>query len=965
MDPFAFNGSVVGLESSAPPLKQSRTEQVPVASARAQDASPAAASSGPFSIDRVSAASARNANAASASTAQRRKATTSKDENAGDTAAAATAGKKKSARVATNSTASAAPAASASPLKSALKKSSASAAPVSAPVKAKPIARQTANIEGLLAATTRLLAPPITTSTASRVAAPTTVPAAGGDATADEYDAEQAAFRQQRDAEQQRKNDALKEKVHAAQEALRKRQKMVSTRAPEAGVDPEAARDKLFGAVPPPAASASAEQAVVEKQNDAPKKDSDDDDSVKDAIPHAAVAPVVHDTPAGEQSASASTLIAVTDDTMVDAGNLSELLHPRLLRCVVEQMGITQLTRVQRLAWAPMTSDADVLIRSETGSGKTLAYGLPMLHALLQRCDKMPIDRLSTGTVIIVMTPTRELAEQCSTVLSKCLHKAAFVVVGAVHGGEDRHKEKARLRKGVHVLVCTPGRLLDHLETTSAFAHNNLHTVVMDEADRLLDMGFERSISTIMQMIRPKKRVLVSATITHAVERLSHFALKDPIKVGETEDKYEVPSSLRQHYAIVPTRHRFVALTATLLAQLDAAAKKIIVFVSTADATEFLYLLYSRLASPFAKKQRQVDSVGVIGRGAAASLKRQRDGTSMKKAMEAANRHVHEGGDADFEEDAVAGEGNAAITSALAAAKNRAAEALASSRGEGNSLSYTLADEDALLKCNVFKLHGNMTQVDRSSVFNAFRTCDKGVLFCTDVAARGLDMPSVNWIIHLDPPTDDRSYIHRIGRTARIGSIGDSLLFLMEHEVEVVPQYLAKCTNAPIREKSLAVLMYHLARLDNNATSWADSAAKLQHAAEMLVKNDDVLQRVAMFAYRSMIRAYAAYPREMKPFFDASKLHLGHLASAFAINATPTELRNKERTHVTEDRNLGRDKRRLRKDGGKIQLDTRETYHSTLATKASRQTKDWIEHREATGGFYKGLTMSKTAEFDA
>jgi ATP-dependent RNA helicase DDX31/DBP7 len=400
-----------------------------------------------------------------------------------------------------------------------------------------------------------------------------------------------------------------------------------------------------------------------------------------------------------------------------------------------------------------------------------------------------------------------------------------------------------------------------------------------------------------------------------------------------------------------------VALTAVLLAQLEAAARKIIVFVSTADATEFMYLLFSRLRSPFdSAKPDPAAALQVRGRVASNAM-HAGSGYGRKKDTERANRHVRDGGAAEE----MSGAGGGGIETAIADAKRRAMESLAAkTSGSGN-----LADEDALLRSNVFKLHGNMTQVDRSSVFNAFRTCEKGVLFCTDVAARGLDMPAVSWIIHYDPPTDDRSYIHRIGRTARIGSIGDSLLMLMEHERAFVPEYLSQATNSQIREKPLSVLMYHLSRIDNNAPSWADSAAKLQAAAANLVKYDEVLNRVALFAYRSMIRAYAAYPRDVRRFFDQSQLHLGHVAASFAIDATPTALRRAGQKHVTEDRNLGRDRTRFRKEGTQIQLDTHDKYRSTLATKASRETKDWLEAKRAEGSLYKPMGHSSTAEFDA
>ncbi|RNF06250.1 putative ATP-dependent DEAD/H RNA helicase, partial [Trypanosoma conorhini] len=452
---------------------------------------------------------------------------------------------------------------------------------------------------------------------------------------------------------------------------------------------------------------------------------------------------------------------------------LAELLHSKLLRPVNECLHITSLTRIQKLSWTPMVDRTrDVLVRSETGSGKTLAYALPLLQQLLCACDAQPLQR-QVGTIVIVLCPTRELVVQVTEVLGVLTRCALFLTVGGIHGGENRHKEKARLRKGIPLLAATPGRLLDHLKATASFRVEELQTIVLDEADRLLDMGFEQAIKEIMGMLLERtenaarsrvvgstggqekhslKRVLVSATITAGVERLTHFALRSNVlRVGETEDTFSIPSSLRQHYALVPVKHRLSTLISFLRSQFDAGAQRILVFVSTADSAEFHYYLLSRLRSPF--RGKRANGQGNTAAGQRAHRHR------VRRQVEEANRHLQ-----DHREDVVTFEDD-------------------SSSEEENAAGQALAESDALLDANIFKLHGNMPQVDRASVFKAFKQLDaaaqrspRGVLFCTDVAARGLDMPRVDWIVHYDPPADPACYVHRIGRTARIGNAGDSLL---------------------------------------------------------------------------------------------------------------------------------------------------------------------------------------------
>jgi ATP-dependent RNA helicase DDX31/DBP7 len=639
----------------------------------------------------------------------------------------------------------------------------------------------------------------------------------------------------------------------------------------------------------------------------------------------------------GDDLQKAANTPAAVSEPVLEEVKLADLLHPKLLRSITEKMKIERLTRVQQLAWGPMLQpELDVLVRSETGSGKTFAYMGPTLHRLLTDCDTNKIDR-TAGTLVIVMAPTRELVEQVAQVTSVMLQNAQFITVGSIHGGDNRHKEKARLRKGIHILVATPGRLLDHLCTTSSFEHSKLQTLILDEADRLLDMGFEKAIRSIMEVITPKKRVLVSATITDAVQRLSHFALKDPVQVGETEDTFQVPASLRQHFALVPPKHRLAALISFLRCQLDAGSNRIVVFVSTSDSAEFHYSLLSRLRNPFSSRKRvyNVNRTEAVQRPARKSFKKM---TSM------ANRHLEDGEDPEdvvtFEDDELSDQDEA---------------------------EQQLDDTNSFLPyVNVFKLHGNMSQVDRASVFHAFKhgkssnhTLDddagsgkpankQAILVCTDVASRGLDMPHIDWITHYDPPTDERCYVHRVGRTARIGRVGDSMLFLMPHEAQYA-EYLSKFIAMPIEEKKFEVLLYYLTKLDPSSHhNWMQSTAVLERGIASAIRDDkDGLGKVCRFAYQSYMRAYSGYPRPVRQFFNVDMLHLGHIAHSFGLDEKPSELRKTLRVLVKDERKLSRDTSRF-KQGERMEMDTKELYHSTLVNKGLKQSRDYHEHKRAT-----------------
>ncbi|ORC85653.1 ATP-dependent DEAD/H RNA helicase [Trypanosoma theileri] len=692
-------------------------------------------------------------------------------------------------------------------------------------------------------------------------------------------------------------------------------------------------------------------------------------------------------------------------DETTDVGEsfpeLKDLVHGKLIRPLTDVLHVTDLTRIQKLSWKPMVDKTrDVLIRSETGSGKTLAYALPLLHQLLCDCDREPIQR-QVGTILIVLCPTRELVVQVTDVLSALTRCALFLTVGGIHGGENRHKEKARLRKGIPILITTPGRLLDHLKATSSFRVEETQTIVLDEADRLLDMGFEQAIREIMELLLTKKgnpkhleanrkstsqeggggqylkRVLVSATITAGVERLSHFALRrNVVRVGETEDTFSIPSSLRQHYTVVPTKHRLSTLISFLRSQLDAGAQRIVVFVSTADSAEFHYCLLSRLKSPF-YGSRNTNGPHVTPHQRAHRY-------SVKKRMEEANRHVY-----DNSEDVVTFDDDDD-----------------DSGNEDNG--KPLLETNTLLNVNIFKLHGNMSQVDRASVFHAFKHVnenskdrEKAILFCTDVAARGLDMPKVDWIVHYDPPTDSACYVHRIGRTARIGNVGDSVLFLMPHEeryISYLSNFIAKgnsssspqekVSSSVIEERKYESFLFYLTKLDPKSNHmWMDSTATLERAISKLVmkrneigssqteekeSRDDDLTRLALFAYQSYMRAYAGYSRELKRlYFNSDSLHLGHVAQSFGIDKKPSEVRAQLQGLIKADRKVAREASYLatEKETGRTQKKLRvevthdDRYRSMIVQKQRKVTRDWYDKKKSEEGpSHRALQFT---EFDA
>ncbi|XP_010554723.1 PREDICTED: DEAD-box ATP-dependent RNA helicase 17 [Tarenaya hassleriana] len=531
-------------------------------------------------------------------------------------------------------------------------------------------------------------------------------------------------------------------------------------------------------------------------------------------------------------------------------------LHPKLCDELRERMGFHAPTQVQAQAIPVILSGRDALVNAATGTGKTVTYLAPIIHHLQSYSPK--IDR-SHGTFALVLVPTRELCLQVYETLQKLLHRFHWIVPGYVMGGEKKAKEKARLRKGISVLIATPGRLLDHLKSTASFVHKNLRWVIFDEADRILELGFGKDIEQILDHLgsrrngevgedgavsngSQKQNLLLSATLNEKVNHLAKISLDNPVMIGLDNNRpqdlsfhapgspvsdaddmiihvnkgidsssgdYRIPSQLVQRYAKVPCGSRIVVLLSVLKNLFEReASQKVVVFFSTRDAVDFHYSLLSEFQWP----------------------------PSSDPEVEI---------------------------------------------------------KQLFLKCKTFRLHGSMEQEDRRTAFGAFNTEKQALLLCTDVAARGLDFPKVKCIVQYDSPGEATEYVHRVGRTARLGEKGEALLFLQPIEIDYLQElekHGVSLTEYPLlKVLDKFPLLGHMPRIRKvispESHPWVIS---LQKALESFVYAELKMKKLAKSAFVSWVRAYAAHKGELKRLFVVKKLHLGHVAKSFALREQPS-----------------------------------------------------------------------------
>uniref|UniRef100_A0A3P9JW73 ATP-dependent RNA helicase n=1 Tax=Oryzias latipes TaxID=8090 RepID=A0A3P9JW73_ORYLA len=458
-----------------------------------------------------------------------------------------------------------------------------------------------------------------------------------------------------------------------------------------------------------------------------------------------------------EQPELPSGLTGAFEDTAFES--LADLVSEGTLKGVKE-MGFQHMTEIQHKTVRPLLEGRDVLAAAKTGSGKTLAFLIPSIE-LIYKLKFMP----RNGTGVIILSPTRELAMQTYGVLKELMTHHVHTY-GLIMGGSNRSAEAQRLANGVNILVATPGRLLDHLQNTPGFMFKNLQCLIIDEADRILEVGFEEELKQIIKLL-PKRRqtMLFSATQTRRVEDLARISLKkEPLYVGVDDNKDNATvDGLEQGYVVCPSEKRFLLLFTFLKKN---RKKKLMVFFSSCMSVKFHYELLNYIDLP------------------------------------------------------------------------------------------------------VMAIHGKQKQTKRTTTFFQFCNADSGILLCTDVAARGLDIPEVDWIIQYDPPDDPKEYIHRVGRTARgINGRGHALLILRPEELGFL-RFL-KQAKVPLSEFEF---------------SWS-KISDIQSQLEKLIEKNYYLHKSAQEAYKSYVRAYDSH--SLKQIYSVNTLNLPMVALSFGFKVPP------------------------------------------------------------------------------
>jgi len=445
----------------------------------------------------------------------------------------------------------------------------------------------------------------------------------------------------------------------------------------------------------------------------------------------------------------------------------------------------SSLTEIQSKAIPLALKGRDILGAAKTGSGKTLAFLIPVLENLYRQ--RWSSDH---GLGALIISPTRELAAQIFEVLRKIGRYHSFSA-GLVIGGKDTHEEQERLAR-MNILVCTPGRMLQHLDQTAAFDVGNLEMLILDEADRIMDMGFQSSVDAIIEHL-PKSRqtMLFSATQTKKVSYLARLSLRDQEYVGVHEDASSAtPETLVQHYLVCPLPEKLNTLYGFIKSSLKS---KIVVFFSSGKQVRFVYESF---------------------------------------------RHLQ----------------------------------------PGIPLMHLLGNQKLSVR------------LDTTAKFSASKNA---CIFATDVVARGLDFPAVDWVVQYDCPEDADTYIHRVGRTARYGKTGRAILMLDPSE----EAGMLKC------------LEHKKVPIENIKIKQGKNLHDISNQLQNMCFQDPELKYLGQKAFASYARS--VYLQKDKTVFNINNYDLEGYAASLGLPGTPNikfqkgddakKLKNAPRAAISSD----------------------------------------------------------------
>ena len=501
-----------------------------------------------------------------------------------------------------------------------------------------------------------------------------------------------------------------------------------------------------------------------------------------------------------------------------------------ILKIITEVFKFEKITKVQNIVITEFLKNKDVIVKSATGSGKTISYIIPILQRYINYTKQNP--NYNSSIYALILLPARELAEQVYTEISKFItNMNNYKITSQLFIGGKKYEEDIKKYKDQipNIIIATPGRFLEFIEKEK-ISLSNLEILILDEADKMLDMGFEMAVTNIISKLPKQRRTgLFSATVTSNVENIIKVGMRNPefiniiinqnktsnLFVTENEikenigkkgsyyniiefssDNYkinntsqEVPKGLGQYYREIKNIKYKIPHLIQILYGLynDTKNQKIMIFLSTCFLVDYFNILLPELFKKF--------------------------------------------GISDF-------------------------------------------------SCS--KLHSKISQNKREKEYKNFKIEDShklNILLTTDLSSRGIDIPDIDIILQFDPPKNEDSYIHKAGRTARVGNTGVSIIFLTEDELSFINYMKQKFIY--IEEMPYP---YRTEEKNENEVDYIGEQSILKNIKEINLSDKWIYDK-AVNSFISFLRFYKE--NELKYIFDIRNFDIGNFANSFQLIKLP------------------------------------------------------------------------------
>ena len=527
-------------------------------------------------------------------------------------------------------------------------------------------------------------------------------------------------------------------------------------------------------------------------------------------------------------------------------------LDEEIPKVINEVFKFDKITKVQNIVINEFLKNKDVIVKSVTGSGKTISYIIPIIQRIINYSKQN--QNIINEIYALILLPARELAEQVYSEITKFTTNIKYKITSQLFIGgkkieEDINKYKNQIP---NIIIATPGRFLDFIDKEK-ISLSSIEILILDEADRMLDMGFEMSVSTIISKLPKQRRTgLFSATVTSNVENIIKAGMRNPefiniiinqnktsnLFVSENEikeqitkkgsyytiiefspDNYkinntsqEVPKGLGQYYREIKNIKYKIPHLIQILYGLyfndENKTQKIMIFLSTCFAVDYFNILLPEL---------------------------------FKK--------------------------------------------------------FNMTD----FSCS--KLHSKISQNKREKEYKNFKIEDThklNILLTTDLSARGIDIPDVDIILQFDPPKNEDSYIHKAGRTARVGNTGVSIIFLCEEELSFI-NYM--------KQKFIYIEeMPYPYKTEEKKEEEVDIIGEysILKCIKEINMSDKWIYDKAVNTFISFLRFYKE--NELKYIFDIRSFDIGNFANSFQLLKLPrlkiNEFKNESIKNFVGDDNI-------------------------------------------------------------